>query len=255
MSKIYIYCLAQSPIKKANIPGLNFSGLVFSINYRDIYAYVSKITDKKIDREEIKKRLEKDSNWAKANIVMHHRVIAQAGKNGTIIPMKFGTIISSKSDLLRLMKDYYSNFKKLLSNLEGRQEWGIKIYFESDRLTDSFVNEVSDNKNSNQTWHEETKKNEIKEERMEKEIEKQLVNAIEILRDNSENLVLNIPLPQKMDRHKGEMLINSSVLVKEKSLSNFSKKIMKLKKDLEPFGLDTEITGPWPPYNFVKIDR
>lgn len=244
MKKVYIYCLIHSPKNfsknSLEVPGKIF-GPIYVIKYRDIAALVSQVKDRRFDVDKFKRWLEEDTLKAKSNILSHHKVIDWASRFGTVIPMKLGTVIGSEKNLKNLLKDFYPRFKKLLKNLDGRKEWGIKIYFDSGHFSS----------NAEADGHPEKADLPGQEEK----IEEQLARAIETLRNNSENLIFNAPLPDSIDAQNREIIISSSVLVKEDCFRDFSQKIKKLKKELEPFGLDTELTGPWPPYSFTRMNN
>ena len=67
------------------------------------------------------------------NIRRHHDVIAEAYKHSAVIPMKFGTIFKTKR-IWKMLKNIMESLKELLAQLADKQEWGMKIYLEHEKV-------------------------------------------------------------------------------------------------------------------------
>ena len=55
-----------------------------------------------------------------------------------------------------------------------------------------------------------------------------------------------------MSGHEGEMLLNGVYLVEDEDAEEFRRVVEELDADFRQRGATVELTGPWPPYNFVK---
>lgn len=62
---------------------------------------------------------------------------------------------------------------------------------------------------------------------------------------------LNKTLPQKLTGKKKEMVLNTVYLVEQEKVSDFCKQGKILMEKYAGMGLDLEVSGPWPPYNFT----
>jgi hypothetical protein len=52
---------------------------------------------------------------------------------------------------------------------------------------------------------------------------------------------------------KGEpMILNAAYLIKQSGLEAFNNELAKIQEEQNPFGYELVVSGPWPPYNFVK---
>ena len=52
--------------------------------------------------------------------------------------------------------------------------------------------------------------------------------------------------------HVGEMLLNGVYLVEDREADEFRHAVDELADEYRERGADVQLTGPWPPYNFVK---
>ena len=60
-------------------------------------------------------------------------------------------------------------------------------------------------------------------------------------------------LPQRpaASGHPGEMILNGVYLVEADALEAFRTEVAELSEAFAPSGIELEMTGPWPAYNFV----
>jgi hypothetical protein len=49
------------------------------------------------------------------------------------------------------------------------------------------------------------------------------------------------------------MILNGAYLVAEEQLATFRAELKNLSEEYSDFGFIYEMTGPWPPYNFVSV--
>jgi hypothetical protein len=58
---------------------------------------------------------------------------------------------------------------------------------------------------------------------------------------------------QRPEAHgrEAEMLLNGAYLVEAERVGEFSQSVSQLQARWSPRGFAVELTGPWPPYNFV----
>ena len=86
------------------------------MGHRDIGAVVSQIpyveTEASID-----------------NIVAHQRVVEASRKIGTTLPVKFGVIFKKEDGVASLLLKSYDDYRRRLTELEGMDEFGVKVLF------------------------------------------------------------------------------------------------------------------------------
>jgi hypothetical protein len=72
-----------------------------------------------------------------------------------------------------------------------------------------------------------------------------------LARTASEALLNPLQNPE-VSGHIGEMLLNGVYLVDDQDADRFRGVIAELSEEYSRMGATVELTGPWPPYNFVK---
>ena len=74
--------------------------------------------------------------------------------------------------------------------------------------------------------------------------------------DSAVELSLRNPAPgADAERDSASTLIsNGAYLVEDAQSASFAAAVESLAARFAPEGLDLEVTGPWPPYNFVGLD-
>ena len=78
------------------------------------------------------------------------------------------------------------------------------------------------------------------------------VEAHERLADRAVEALLNPLQNPEVSGHVGDMILNGVYLVADAGLEAFTDEVQDLTARFEDRGVTVELTGPWPPYNFVK---
>jgi Gas vesicle synthesis protein GvpL/GvpF len=62
----------------------------------------------------------------------------------------------------------------------------------------------------------------------------------------------NPPQPRELTGYQAEMVLNGVYLVADDEVETFSGLVRELDDRHRSHGMRLEVTGPWPPYNFVE---
>jgi len=258
MKALYLYAITKQAAQ-ITLPsqGIEFGNVPEKIAFQDLIAIVSAIDITKMNKKEIEERLKTDLAWTKKNVYLHHQVIQEIGENHPVIPMKFATILKEK-DLHRILEDNYGKFKNLLQKLADKEEWGLKVYLDYEKTKDKFLTkDLADDKvPSGHDWYWEKKKEESASRRVEERLEKTLEKTINETVFDLENMAVKVsysdPLPQALTGREEIMVLNGSFLLDKQKVPKFQKLAKKIDSKIKKNGFIVEISGPWPPYNFVE---
>src|SRR5439155_18125810 len=66
------------------------------------------------------------------NVLAHQRVNETVMKEHTVIPMSFGTVFKTKDDIVELLKSAYDAFGDVLTKMQNKLEFGLKISWDRD---------------------------------------------------------------------------------------------------------------------------
>lgn len=147
----------------------------------------------------------------------HENVIRQVMENHTVVPMAFGMVFADGETLSSVLERVYETIKRAIELLKNRIELGVKVILPKD-MADSFDDEKR----------------------------KQYVS--DILESLNKKAVQSVNGELFSER----LVLNASFLIDKANMNDFSEEVGRLE---EKYGeLKFQYTGPWPPYNFVKVD-
>lgn len=263
MKGFYVYCIRQlTNTFSTGTKGVKFAKSTKVFPFKDIEAIVGEVDPSKFDGEKIKEKLLNDVKWAEENVRAHHEVIDQAFQIGVVIPMKFGTMYKNKESLVEMLAKYYLQFTNVISQLQDKKEWGVKAYLNHKKFIESLkkknkeIQKLEKRGSSlpeGMRWYTERKIDEIIAQVLEEETEEKLRYLVEKLEKYSEKVRMNEALSKDIQEPDREMIMNVACLVKNDALQSFKDLFHELAKETKHKGILLELTGPWPPYNFVEI--
>ena len=257
---LYAYgVMGKCPIPR-DILGIDKRNKVYPVNGKDMRVMVSEI-DIAAFQKQVKNlfsELTTGQSRTETLLQMHEDVVDLLMQDSTVVPFKFGTILKDEKAALKLLQDDEEKFKKLLAKFTGRVEWGLKVYADNQAFInynaqgEPGLNNQSRAKVSRGTAYLLGKK--LEEERKDTAFAQLSAVAETIFQELAKDVYearLNKTLPQKLTGKKKEMVLNTVYLVEQEKVSNFCQQGKKLMEKYASMGLELEISGPWPPYNFT----
>ena|SRR3989338_1653198 len=258
---IYLYCLTNKIPKLREAEDLVGNACFFY--YQGLYAVVSNVSTDEFSEENLKKNLA-DLEWIKTKAGIHEKTIETVMKDSCVIPFKFGTIFNTEENLKIMLKKHISKFKDNLKYLEGKEEWGVKIYCDMDKLRENLIREDKGLLNIDKEINSASpgkafilkkKKDELVNTSVNKKLNDYGQLIFERLNQHSIQSCINKLLPREVTERKEEMILNSAFLIKKDKIENFVNVKSALKELFEERGFFLDFTGPWPPYNFTNVKK
>ena len=258
---IYLYCVTDKAPKLKEVE--NFIDKLYFIYRQGIYAVVSKVKENEFSEENLKKNLA-NLDWIKEKANIHEKIIEGIMKHTRVIPFKFGTIFNTEDNLKVMLEEHSEEFKVKLMNLEGKEEWGIKIYCDVERLKGSTIKEEDEilkidkeinSSSSGKAYFLKKKKEELIKDALNKTINEYGQKSFETLKGLSIEARINKLLPKEVTEKKDDMILNSAFLIDKNKVTEFIQATDELKTEYNDKGLSFDCTGPWPPYNFCQFAK
>jgi len=235
---------------------------VYALPHQEITALVSKVSLREFGQEALKANLE-DITWLEARVRTHHGVLETASISHTVIPMRFCTIYQSEERVHEMLAECCDGFVSTLERLRGQQEWGIKVYYDSNTLTRK-VEQVSDRvqalaaemelKSSGVAYFVRKKQEGIVAEEVERLCAECAQRSHDRLASCAQDAVINPLQGKELTGAQDEMILNGAYLVDEEQLTAFQDELESLREEYGGLGFSYAMTGPWPPYNFVRTE-
>ncbi len=231
--------------------------------YQGLYAVVNIVSTDEFSEGNLRKNLA-DLEWIKKKAVIHEKVIETVMKDSCVIPFKFGTIFNTEENLKIMLKKHINKFKAALKYLEGKEEWGLKIYCEEDKLKENLVQQdkellkLDTEINSalpGKAFILKKKKTELLNIIVNKKLNESGQDSFERLKQYSVSSGINKLLSEEVTERKDEMILNAVFLIDKNKAADLMDTVEVLKAAYAGQGLSFDCTGPWPPYNFTTIEK
>jgi hypothetical protein len=203
-----------------------------------------------------------DATWLEQKIRAHEQVLERVLRDASVVPCRFCTVYRSEAELRRFLTERKDALMAALDRVQGQVEVGVKAFVDLDRFA---VGQARANEEIREL-EERVAAAEGGRAYLERRRLEQLV-ATELERLKSEagaeihsRLLVaaedGLPLPSQPAELSGrndEMLFNGAYLVTADQ-SPFERALTSIASDYRDAGIDFELTGPWPPYNFVPVE-
>lgn len=253
---IYLYCVTNKAPRLQEVERL--AQELYFVHHQDLYAIVSKVTESEFSEENLKKNLA-NLEWIKTKANIHEKIIEGIMKDVCVVPFKFGTIFNSKSNLKTMLEGHGEELKMNLNNLEGKEEWGVKIYCNIEKLKKNLIQEEEgilevdremSSSSPGKAFLLKKKKEELLNITVNREINKCGQDSFETFKKQSLKTRINKLLSKEVTEREDDMILNSAFLVEKNKVREFIQAADGLKTKYKNKGLNFDCTGPWPPYNF-----
>jgi len=192
------------------------------------------------------------------NMVAHEKVLETAMKEFTLLPVRFGTVANSTSpvqDIQKLLSSRFDEFDKLLGEMEGKMELGLKAFWRDEKtIFEEIVAENADirrlrnslsGKPPKATHFDRANLGEMVKEALDRKRDKEAAKILLPLRGLAHSVRENEAMGDRM-------VVNAAFLVDMSREPEFDRTVSKLD---EQFGerVVLKYIGSAPPYNFVNI--
>jgi Mg2+ and Co2+ transporter CorA len=239
----YVYCVVKTDQERDFGPiGIGEGGRhVYTVHHKDLAAVVSDTPIRIYDP-------------TRENVLAHELVNETVMRDFTVIPMSFGTIFRTRSDIVELLKSTYRAFDDVLEKMRDKIEFGLKVLWDREKVIQRLEeqddeirrlkNEITGNVQSS-TYFARMQLGRLVESALEGSANGYVMDIHESLKPVAVASRSNKPIGDRM-------IMNGAYLVERAREQEFDEAVKALSRKYEEL-LSFKYTGPWPPYNFVNI--
>jgi gas vesicle protein GvpL/GvpF len=176
----------------------------------------------------------------------HHRVVSVAAGQGPVIPARLATVYHDDDGIRRALAEQQDAFEGALDRIEGRQEWGVKVYAEPMPAAD----EERARPTSGAAYLRSRESALHQRERAQRSV---LAGAEAVHRALLPFVIAiqrHRPQDERLSGDRRWMVLNDAYLVAEDRVDAFTTAVRDAARQ-QP-DLAVELTGPWPPYSFAN---
>jgi hypothetical protein len=237
----YVYCVIKSerPLSFGPLGIGADPAEVHTVHFRDIAAVVSNTPMVVQDP-------------TRDNVLAHQRVNETVMQQHTVIPMSFGTVFKTDDDIMELLRSAYEAFLDVLTKMQDKFEFGLKVLWDRDQIIREIEEEDEDirrlkgeiSSQKGSTYFARMQYGRMIDSALQARSERYAADIFEALRDVSVASRSNKPIGDRM-------IMNAAFLVTRAREEDFDMRVKDI--GLRYDKLTFKYTGPWPPYNFVNI--
>jgi hypothetical protein len=257
---IYVFC-ALTPVEAKEEAAIGEN--VFALDFDNIRVLVKNVAANDFSEENLKRNFA-DLDWVEKHTREHVGTISNVLKSHTVVPFKFGTIFKTTQSLRNFIDEYRSQLIENLNELEGKEEWGVKLFCDYQALPE-YIKQTC-----NEVIEMEQEINESKpgkafllkrkaDELIKNECHKALQEYGQLFFRQIESLSsrtrINPLLPKEVTGRSDEMILNISCLIQKNNIELMFNKTELLRQEFIKVGLTPDVTGPWPPFSFITIKK
>ncbi|MCF7888938.1 MAG: GvpL/GvpF family gas vesicle protein [Victivallales bacterium] len=260
---IYLYCVTDKEplLGKAS----ELTDHLYSINFNEIYAVISEVSKLDFEKDNLEKNIA-NMEWLENQVRIHESVIdaTLSEKQLALVPFKFATVFYNTASLKSFIADYSESLLNNLLFLSDKEEWGVKIYCDNNRLEKSILeNDPSVKKMDEEisasapgkAFFIKKKKLELIKDLLHNKTNEYGKECFQNLKKLSVQAKINKLQSKELTGKETDMILNAVFLVDGDNIPEFTDIVLDLKNKYNSMGLDIDCTGPWPAYNFCKIDK
>ncbi|MEW2614670.1 GvpL/GvpF family gas vesicle protein [Streptomyces sp. NPDC047880] len=216
-----------------------------TLTHHGLVAVVSHVPERDFAEEPLHAHLE-DLDWLTETARAHQGVIDALTTVTTPLPLRLGTVFHDDSGVRTMMEAREESFRQTLERLEGRVEWGVKVYAESEPQE---TPRPAQKPASGRDYLRQRRMQTRSHEEMWQKAEAFSTRLHEELSAFAEDSRLHPPQNPALSKATGRNVLNAAYLVPRAHSEEFVELVDRTKGDLP--GMRVELTGPWAAYSFA----
>jgi hypothetical protein len=258
---LWAYCVLRAGDSlPADSGGVDADGPLERVETRDLAAIVSRVPLAEFGAEPLRENLN-DLAWLERVARSHEAVLdAALRQQSTIVPLRLCTIYESERSVREMLEREHDSLAQALDALAGRQEWGVKLIVDEDLLAEEARSRSAEAAALEDELGARTGGGAyMLRRRLERHVREavdslcaELAEQVHLqLQDWTTDAVTLPPQNPELSGHEGRMLLNGAYLVDAERVDGLRELVAELEERHRALGARIELTGPWPPYNFL----
>ena len=250
--------LAADADLPTGLSGVDPGHPVEAVRAGGLLALVSRVPLDEFGAEPLRENLN-DLAWLERVARAHETVLDQAVQAATCVPLRLCTIYESEESLRAMLDREAESFADALGQLAGREEWSVKLLVDTDALTREARARATTSRAPSERGGASEGGAYMLRRRVERrvreraaQIASEVAEAVHARLDaHAVDAVTRPAQNPELSGYEGEMLLNGAYLVEADRVDALHALVAELERDHGALGARLELTGPWPPYNFV----
>lgn len=237
---IYAYCIIDSSEQlNGSISGLEGAS-VYNIPYNDIGIVSSDLSGKVVTDEN--------------TVMTHEKVIETLMEKYTVLPMRFHTVFRKEENVILMMQRLYDEFQINLQRLCGKVEIGLKVLWNGKEVKARIIEGMNGDGSIRQTNGASPGRNLLEEKLIEYRVDNAFNQEADRSIEGINNMLNGYIADRSYKRLQTEnLLLDAAYLVEKERIAHFREIFGKIQAKYCDFRY--LLSGPWPPFSFVNIEK
>ncbi|MDN0198403.1 GvpL/GvpF family gas vesicle protein [Streptomyces sp. S.PNR 29] len=218
------------------------------LTHHGLVAVVSHVPEADFAEEPLHAHLE-DLDWLTATARAHQGVIDALTTVTSPLPLRLGTVFRDDSGVRTMIEAREDDFRRTLDRLQGRVEWGVKVYAEM--APEAVTGPPPAKPASGRDYLRQRRMQTRAHEDMWQKAEEFATRLHERLSAYAEDSRLHAPQNATLSGAAGKNVLNAAYLVPRADSEEFVEMVDRTKDDAP--GMRVELTGPWAAYSFAEF--
>ena len=230
-------------------------------SYNGLSAITAAVDEAEFGESVLPERL-KDVAWLSDKVVWHQDCLSEWSARQDVIPFKFGSIFKSVDNVIKMLADQETQFKSIFQKITGRDEWGLKLFYQPDQLTlwleqndselSGALHEISES-SSGKAFLLKKKYGQQVKETVKQKVNETRSQLYELVNGFSEAVQLANEQPAELTSDRGINAFNAALLIDKSRGMAVQQQVVAFHEKIKASGMALEYTGPWPAYNFATL--
>ncbi|MGC0328619.1 hypothetical protein RKD23_001609 [Streptomyces sp. SAI-170] len=217
------------------------------LTHHGLIAVVSTVPEADFSEEALREHLE-DLDWLTATARAHQGVIDALTAVTTPLPLRLGTVFRDSSGVRVMIEEHEEAFRRTLDRLEGRVEWGVKVYMEPSEESAEPARPAA-RPTSGRDYLRQRRRQSHSAEESWRRAEEFATGLHRTLASFAEDSRLHAPQNPALSGEAGRNVLNAAYLVSRAASEEFVELVDRTKDQAS--GMRVELTGPWAAYSFT----
>jgi hypothetical protein len=248
---LYAYAVTRDDARPApSGPGTGvIAAPVRTVRAGGLAALVSAVPADGFGEAALRERLE-DLEWLERTARAHHEVVARAAAVMCVLPLRLATVYRDEDGVRRMLREGRDGFLATLDRLDGRVEWGVKVYAVPAAAP------ASAGKHAAASGRDYLRRR-LAATRTRDDVCERAAGFAERLDARlsryAEDRRLHRPQDARLSGEAGQNVLNVSYLLPAADAGAFARHARGGGPDGAGPGVRVELTGPWAPYSFAAL--
>lgn len=188
-----------------------------------------------------------DPHWLAQVAQEHHKVLTGLIENTDVLPMRLPAMYLDETHLHEVLAAEATFFRAALDAVHDYVEWGVQLFLS--RRAEIAVETPASGRDYLRRRSDAARQRDQDRARRQDLVQAAYAGLANVARQST----ANPPQDPTLSGRGEPMLLNSAHLVSRHHEEPFFAAVQDVAARLSPEGITVEVSGPWPPYNFVEL--